>query len=155
MLSRLTLNPAGGSGNAGLSSGPNTIAPPNPPPRAAPGAAPCGACWAAATRIAVNEATHNAGFIISSLLAQRLLDRGRYDGCHELVAVGIRMQAVAGQPVLQPTLVIHERGEVIHVDRAHLLGIALHPGVELHDVGGRPADGHPLPHHHSSSGSSA
>ncbi len=53
---RLALNPAGGSGNAGLSSGPNSMGPPNPPLPAPlpapwwPGTPAAGGCCAAAPR---------------------------------------------------------------------------------------------------------
>src|SRR5437879_6252926 len=100
MLSRLMLKPAGGSGNAGLSSGPNSIVPPNPPPRPPPG----GVCArpVAAARTAANKAERTGNFICrhlqkSSVLAQRLLDRRCHDGRHDLVAISVGMQTVSGK----------------------------------------------------------
>src|ERR1035438_5569480 len=82
MSSRLVLNPAGGSGNAGLSSGPNSIGPPKPPLPPAPLPAACGGAaprpagsWAAAgkvvptTNMAVNNTKNDARFISGNLLA--------------------------------------------------------------------------------------
>jgi hypothetical protein len=52
------------------------------------------------------------------LAAERFLD-GRFgDGGHEFVALGIRVEAVAGVAVLEETLLVDEGGEVVGVDGA-------------------------------------